>query len=158
MLEAKAKIEINKPINQVWDWLTEPNVSKFWISNGEGGISSEWQLGSKVGWQLKNGGDFARGKVLERTDQKTLSFSLHDSFEEDHHDPNLDEDWKEDIWTFSLEENIGKTILSLAIGDFDSEHDTDSLHEHQEVENTWKDTQDNGIPTLLKNINQEINN
>ncbi len=153
MLIAKNSIIIDKPVNEVWNYLTKPNEPQTWIDTEDGGnIVSKWELNSSVTWKGGDGDDYYRGSVVELEEENVLSFNLRSAFEEDNDDPEFSEGINTETWKFTLSSKGEDTELTLEIGDYDSEHDTDEEHEHEEVEKICQDVSKIIIPERLSAI------
>lgn len=152
MLIAKNSTEINAPVKHVWEVFTQPDVPQKWVDAESSTIVSSWKQGDAITWKTKTGGDYARGTITECVTEKTIAYDLHDAEAEDGYDPDFDEMWNTDHWKFSFESNGEKTKLTLTVGDYDIEHETNEEHDHAEAESTCEDMAERVIPEILERI------
>jgi uncharacterized protein YndB with AHSA1/START domain len=111
-LFVQKSIEINAPPPAVWETLTDPRLTREWISEWWPEIlmlESEWKPRSPVIWKLKGGAIGAEGKVLVAEPPRMLSFTFktkNSSFE------------KQESITYQLRQQDGHTLLTVLAGDF----------------------------------------
>lgn len=69
-------IKINAPIEEVWNALTDSEMTKEYMMDGNGEVISDWQLGSSIlyrgEWQGKQFED--KGKITKLDENKELEF------------------------------------------------------------------------------------
>lgn len=106
-------IEINAPVDQVWQMLVTVDAVTNWAQAfGEGTrVESDFQKGSPVVWKSSEGQDGTRGIVSERVDNKKLVFAYPGEGYPSHQ-PGP-EPYKED---FELIAKDGKTVLNVKAG------------------------------------------
>jgi uncharacterized protein YndB with AHSA1/START domain len=109
-------IEINSPVSNVWEILTEREDTAEWAPEFSGGsslsIESDWVLGSPVMWKDAEGKTLVEGNVTALEPGSLLRFTVFDTRSER---PPVTE---EDGITYRLSEENGKTILHVLQGDF----------------------------------------
>ena len=152
MLFTGNNITINKPLSEVWGHLTKANQKYTWIDDEGGYLISSWREDDKITWKTSDDKDYYRGIISSRVDQQSISFTIHDAYEEDTMDPEFNPDWNEETWKISFKSEKDTTILTIEILDYDSEHDTDDIHDHEETIASSEKVSQEIIPGMLKKI------
>jgi uncharacterized protein YndB with AHSA1/START domain len=110
-LIVKDKVLIEASPSKVWEVLTNPKYVAQWDELPENYPSEHMGKGSKVVWELPNGGQTVT-TIIKAEEMKELKIALYSS--------NWDEQVEEgDIaYLYELEESNGNTVLTIQIGDF----------------------------------------
>src|SRR5262245_26502240 len=115
-LFVRQSVEIQAPASKVWQVLTQPELNQQWVSELFGQpaeMVSDWHSGSPVEWKvLADGKPYVEGNVTAIEPNWLLRFTVFDVRSER---PAVSD---EDGITFTLEEQAGKTLLSVRQGDF----------------------------------------
>ena len=112
-LYLEKSIEINAPAARVWNVLTDPALSRQWIHKWWPELQvleSDWQLGDSVLWRISSGAVAARGTIWAVQPPVRLTFG----FQVDR--PGAPP--REEQVTYRLAERVGRTRLSVTVGDF----------------------------------------
>ncbi len=149
-LNPNGHININKEVKEVWEKLTKPGEKYTWMSDDSYLISS-WKNGEPIKSQDDNNHEYYRGVISKVSNQKSISFTIHNAFEEDHLEPGEQPDWNDETWELSFEADKDKTKLTMEMLDYDSDHD-DEEHDHEDTINSSKEVEKNIIPKMLKKI------
>jgi uncharacterized protein YndB with AHSA1/START domain len=125
-LFVKRSIEINAPASTVWDVLTKPEFTRYWISNFggiDGEIESDWKMGSPVLWKGADGKVIVEGNVTALNPGQSVRFTVFDVRSE--RPPISDKDGI----TYILDSQDGHTVLSVAQGDFGKMPDAEKYYD-----------------------------
>lgn len=110
-LIVKDEILIEATPAKVWEILTKPKYVSQWDELPENYPEEDMTVGSKVVWELPNGGQSIT-TIIEAAQQKRLKISLYGSNWEVK--PN-----EGDVaYVYQLEEGDSQTLLKIEIGDF----------------------------------------
>lgn len=110
-LIVKDEILIEATPAKVWEILTKPKYVSQWDELPENYPEEDMTVGSKVVWELPNGGQSIT-TIIEAVRQKRLKISLYGSNWEVK--PN-----EGDVaYVYQLEEGDSQTLLKIEIGDF----------------------------------------
>jgi uncharacterized protein YndB with AHSA1/START domain len=110
-LIVKDEILIEATPVKVWEILTKPKYVAQWDELPENYPEKDMTVGSKVVWELPNGGQSIT-TIIEAVQQKRLKISLYGSNWEVK--PN-----EGDVaYVYQLEEGDSQTLLKIEIGDF----------------------------------------
>ncbi len=103
-------IEINAPLSKVWNALTNPEIIKLWIWEGEMSINSDWKIGSPITFTGKfyksNYSD--KGTILKFEKEKVFSYNYWGKLSQL---PDSPENYT--IIEFALSTKENQTILIL---------------------------------------------
>ncbi len=108
-LFVEKSIEINAPASKVWEVLTKPDLIKEWVKEWWPDfvtLESDWKLGSPMHWKIATGAIAAEGKITAIKPCSLLSFSFKGGAPKPVNE------------TFRLEEQGGRTMFMVSIGDF----------------------------------------
>lgn len=110
-LIVNGEILIDASPEKVWEVLTKPKYVAQWDELPEDYPSEDMTVGSKVVWNLPNGGESVT-KIIKAEEMKQLKIALYVS--------NWEKKPKEgDVaYLYNLEEKEGQTLLTIEIGDF----------------------------------------
>ncbi|MCG8577931.1 MAG: SRPBCC domain-containing protein [Flavobacteriales bacterium] len=129
----KEKIEFKAKLEQVWDLLTNPELTRQYMFGSE--VISNWKVGDDIIWKGKTeeGKDiiYVKGKIAEIIPQQKLSFSMFD--------PNsglADKATNYVLLTYSLHTHQNITLFELEQGDFATVENGKSRFE--EAQQGWK--------------------
>lgn len=150
LINPSSDIIIDKPVTEVWKILTKPHEKYTWIGD-KNYITSSWKKGEPIKWQTSEDKDYYRGIISEVKEGKSISFTVHNAFEEDHLEPGEQPDWNNETWEISFEAAKNKTKLTLGMLDYDSDHDEEE-HDHEDTIDSSKEVEKNIIPKMLKKI------
>lgn len=107
-------IEIHATASKVWNALVNPAETKKYMFGCE--TLSEWKPGSDLFWQGNYEGKdmvFVKGKIVEIVPEKFLSYTTIDP---DSAIADVDENYL--TVTYTLQEETGKTKLTVTQGDY----------------------------------------
>lgn len=159
MLTASGSIIIDRPLKEIWDFVTTPGVRRSWVDEQGSYLLSDWKPGSKIVYKYSNGEDNYRGHVERVEPYKYILFYIHDAYAEDQYnkDPEYGIDWVDEEWELSFEEvDPRRTKFTLYIGDYDAEHTTDDAHDHEQVIAIYEQQMNEGIPNSLQRLKKMI--
>ena len=107
-------VEIDAPVQKVWDVLTNPNFTDQWTNEfmADMIVESDWKMGSAVVWKDISGKVVVEGDVTKIEPKKVLRYTTFDV--ETGRTPVTEEDGI----TFELSGYEGKTKLHILHGDF----------------------------------------
>jgi len=117
-LYVETSIEIAAPASRVWAVLTSPALNSQWsgLFGAKGAIDTDWKPGGPVNWRNAGGEVYVQGRVLAVEPSKRLQFSARSTNPALQPPSGLEAD---DIThTYTLSEQAGRTMLSVAHGDF----------------------------------------
>lgn len=110
-LVVKDEVVINATPSKVWDVLTLPKYVAEWDELPENYPEERMAEGSKVVWELPNGGETIT-RIIKAEEMKELIIALYSSNWEVQ--PN-----EGDVaYIYRLEDQNGSTLLKIEIGDF----------------------------------------
>jgi uncharacterized protein YndB with AHSA1/START domain len=110
-LIVKDEILIEAAPAKVWDILTKPKYVAQWDELPENYPAEDMTVGSKVVWELPNGGQSIT-TIIEAVEQKRLKIALYGSNWE------IKPNEGDVAYVFQLEEKDSQTLLKIEIGDF----------------------------------------
>jgi uncharacterized protein YndB with AHSA1/START domain len=152
-LTAEGSIIINKPLAEVWDFITKPERKHQWWDEDGAYIISNWQAGDLVEFQSGDHQNDWRGTITQREEQHSILFDLHSSAEEDAGYT----DYVVEVWRISVfAENDKSTKVVIALSDIDADHYSDDAHDHDMTKSIWQDAQKNRIPKMLLALKNEL--
>ncbi len=129
----KEEILFKASTEQVWDLLTNPEMTKQYMFGSE--IISSWEIGSPIHWKGKteDGQDivYVKGEVLEYQEGKKVSSTMFD--------PNAEmKDIPENYvnLTYELTTTEDGTLLTITQGDFSGAENGQKRYE--ESKQGWK--------------------
>jgi uncharacterized protein YndB with AHSA1/START domain len=128
-LTVERTIEIEATPSRVWDVLTRPELTREWAGEfgAAGPIESTWTLGSPVRWRNASGAVYVHGHVTAVSPLKSLRFTVCDVLNPELRPVSgLADD--EITQSFSLAARGGRTVLSIAHGDFGKLRDGEMLY------------------------------
>ncbi len=146
LLIIKEEVLLDAPLTKVWDLLTNPKMTKQYMFGCE--IVSDWQIGSPVLWtgKTEDGQEivYVKGKVLEYEYGKKISSTTFD--------PNSGmKDIPENHvqFTYELEEQENRTLLTITQGDFSKAEDGQKRYD--ESKQGWREM----VIPLMKKLLKE---
>lgn len=103
-------IEVDAPLSEVWTALTNPEVMKLWIWEGEMTITSDWKVGSPITFMGKfyKASYTDKGIILKFEKEKVFSYSYWGKLSQL---PDSPENYT--IIEFALSTKGNKTMLTL---------------------------------------------
>jgi uncharacterized protein YndB with AHSA1/START domain len=103
-------IQINASLPKLWDALTNPEIMKLWLWEGEMSISSEWQVGSPIIFRGKfyKAQYEDKGTILKLEKEKVFQYSYWGKLSQL---PDAPENYT--IIEFALSTKEAQTILTL---------------------------------------------
>jgi len=122
----KAEITINKPIEQVWDALTNPDMTEQYMFGCR--VISDWKIGSDVDWVSKADGKevtYVTGKLITFEPFSRFVYSVIDPFATY---PKTPENHL--IVTLILTEKEGATHVSASQGEYTTVADGEKRYGH----------------------------
>lgn len=128
------EVLFNATIEQVWDLLTNPQMTKQYMFGSE--IISTWEIGSSIQWkgQTAEGTDviYVKGEILEYEEYKKITSTMFD--------PNSDmkdipQNYVNLIYELSQKEN--GVLLTIIQGDFSMAEN--GAKRYEESKQGWKE-------------------
>jgi uncharacterized protein YndB with AHSA1/START domain len=105
------EIQIEAAPSKVWEILTNPKFVAQWDELPEGYPTENMKVGSKVIWDLPNGGQSIT-TIIHAEKERELKIVLNvTNWEIKPHEGEV-------AYLYQLEERTGSTLLKLTIGDF----------------------------------------
>lgn len=125
-LFVRKTIEIRANPEHVWRALTDPSLTKQWVSEfgmANGSLDSEWHAGDKVHWKDHSGKILVGGTVTEVEPAKYMHFTVLDKSIEQ---LNITE---QDGITYKIDALDGRSMLTVEQGDFSAMTDGEKYYE-----------------------------
>jgi uncharacterized protein YndB with AHSA1/START domain len=119
-------IQLNAGQNRVWEALTHPGMTKFYLFNCS--ISSEWQPGSTISFKgnYKGINIDRKGEILEIVPEQLLQYTIFDF------DRLRNKDSNQIKVTYRLTAKKDQTLLTITLDNFDGDE-----ARAEQVANTW---------------------
>jgi uncharacterized protein YndB with AHSA1/START domain len=103
-LYVEKSIDVHTPAARVWEVLTTPTLNKQWIEQfwpGFIALDADWRSGGTMQWKSSDGD--VEGRILEIVPRRLLQYTFT---------------MPQDIVTLALDEDAGRTLLTVRHGDF----------------------------------------
>ena len=108
-------ININAPVAKVWDALTNPTLMKYWLSDNEVIVTSDWKENSPITFKgMWNGSDYTdKGTIFQLIPEKTFSYTYWNKLSQ-----LPDEPTNYTLIKFTLMPKEDHTVLALKQSNF----------------------------------------
>lgn len=129
------KITVVASKTDVWEALTNPNLTKSYMYNCE--AISTWELGDALIWKgAEDGVVYVKGHVTAFDVEQKLGFTVFDPNQSGY--PDIPKNYLETVYT--LEAQGENTLISVTQGDYSKADDGIKRYEHSLSEGGWDHT------------------